>query len=84
MKNFHWIKLLICNLLLLLFAFNFQIFNLFLLLSNLSNNKFKALKLEDGFEDLINLETLDFTANNQLRSLSARNFLKKFRHLKKM
>ncbi|CAF0803966.1 unnamed protein product [Brachionus calyciflorus] len=51
---------------------------------NLSNNRFRLLKLDDGFEDLINLKMLDLSSNNNLKSLSPRNFLKKFRHLEKI
>ena len=42
------------------------------------------MKLEDGFEDLINLEQIDLSSNSQLKSLSPRNFLRKFRHLKQL
>lgn len=52
--------------------------------SNLSNNRFRVLKLDDGFEDLINLRILDISSNNYLRSPSPKYFLKKFRFLEKM
>ncbi|RNA42586.1 adhesion G -coupled receptor A3 [Brachionus plicatilis] len=51
---------------------------------NLSNNRFRVLRLDDGFEDLINLRILDISSNNYLRSPSPKYFLKKFRHLEKI
>jgi hypothetical protein len=51
---------------------------------NLSHNNFKRLKLDDGFEDFLNLRSIDFSHNPHLKSISARHFLKKFRHLKQI
>jgi hypothetical protein len=48
---------------------------------NLSSNRFKQLKLNDGFEDLKSLRELDLSNNLYLTAMSPRNFLKKFRHL---
>ena len=48
---------------------------------NLSSNRFRKLKLSDGFEDLINIRTLDLSSNNLLEAPSPKYFLKKFHHL---
>ena len=48
---------------------------------NLSHNHFKSLRLDDGFEDLTNLRSLDLSANSALRAPSPRSFLKQMRLL---